>query len=57
MWYQNVLDLGKNRFALYFRLKLLLLNLKILLGILTPSGGKIKISIVNLQRTFYSNNN
>ena len=56
MWYQNVLDLGKNSFALYFRLKLLLLNLKILLGILTPSGGKIKISIVNLLRTFYPNN-
>ena len=33
-----------------------LLCLKILMGILTPSGGKIKISIVNLLRTFYPNN-
>ena len=29
--------------------------LKILMGILTPSGGKIKISIVNLLGSFYPN--
>ena len=30
-------------------------GLKILMGILTPSGGKIKISIVNLLGSFYPN--
>ena len=33
----------------------IVVHLKILMGILTPSGGKIKISIVNLLGSFYPN--